>query len=222
MTSWMKINFQDSMSPIMFHLNFFHDYILLFIIMILLMIFYIIMFISKTKFYSNLIINHQLIETIWTLIPLIILMFLIIPSIKILYMTEDMKNIKFTIKSIGNQWYWTYEYPQLFSNQFDSFMINNINYFRLLSVDNNLFSPSNIKIRLLTTSNDVIHSFTIPSLGFKMDSIPGRLNQNSFYINSPGLFVGQCSEICGMNHSFMPIILESIKMKSFSKLIKNL
>lgn len=144
---------------------------------------------------------------------------LVIPSIKILYITDEIKIPFFSIKSIGNQWYWTYEYPQFKKIPFDSYILdkNNLkfNEFRLLDVDNRLILPSKIKTQLITTSNDVIHSFTVPSLGFKIDSIPGRLNKSSFFIKNSGLFYGQCSEICGINHRFIPIVIESINKNKF-------
>nr|AET62633.1 cytochrome c oxidase subunit II [Trissolcus basalis] len=223
MNTWMNMSFQDAMSPIMHYMNFFHEFIMTIIIFITMMILYMIIMLYMNKYYTNYIINHQTIEFIWTIFPLIILLFLVMPSIKILYMTDELKIPYFSIKSIGNQWYWTYEYPQFKKPPFDSYMINSndlkINEFRLLDVDNRLILPSKIKTQLITTSNDVIHSFTVPSLGFKIDSIPGRLNKSSFYIKFAGIFYGQCSEICGVNHSFMPIIIESINKNKFFKWI---
>nr|QVY57859.1 cytochrome c oxidase subunit 2 [Trissolcus japonicus] len=226
MNTWMNMSFQDAMSPIMHYMNFFHEFIMTMIIFITSMILYMIIMMYSNKFYSNYIINHQMIEFIWTIFPLLILFILVMPSIKILYMTDEIKMPYFSIKSIGNQWYWTYEYPQFKKMPFDSYMINtnelNMNEFRLLDVDNRLIMPSKIKTQLITTSNDVIHSFTVPSLGFKIDSIPGRLNKSTFYIKFSGLFYGQCSEICGINHSFMPIVIESINKNMFFKwIIKN-
>nr|AZL93401.1 cytochrome c oxidase subunit 2 [Habroteleia persimilis] len=221
MMSWSTLNFQDSMSPIMFYMNFFHEFIMMFILFILMMIIYLMYMMILNKFYSNKIINHQMIETIWTILPLMILFFLAIPSIKILYLTDEIKLPKMSIKSIGNQWYWSYEYPQFKNLSFDSYMLNtlNNNSFRLLEVDNRLIIPTQIKIRILSTSNDVIHSFTIPSMGFKIDSIPGRMNQTTMFSNYPGIFFGQCSEICGINHSLMPIMMETISMNNFIKWI---
>nr|AXR86027.1 cytochrome c oxidase subunit 2 [Telenomus sp. ZCS-2018] len=219
MNSWLTFSFQDAMSPIMFYMNFFHEFIMMSIICITSLTLYIIVMMYMNKYYTNIIINNQVIETIWTIFPLLILFVLVVPSIKILYMTDETKMPFFTIKSIGNQWYWTYEYPQFKMMPFDSYMINtnemNNNEFRLLDVDNRLIAPYKIKTQLITTSNDVIHSFTVPSLGFKIDSIPGRLNKSSFFMKYAGLFFGQCSEICGINHSFMPIVIESINKKKF-------
>nr|YP_010238771.1 cytochrome c oxidase subunit II [Telenomus remus]QTE20721.1 cytochrome c oxidase subunit II [Telenomus remus] len=225
MNSWMTFGFQDAMSPIMHYMNFFHEFIMTTIIFITIMILYMIIMMYSNKFYTNYIINHQTIEFIWTVFPLMILFMLVIPSIKILYMTDETKMPFFTIKSIGNQWYWSYEYPQFLKMPFDSYMINTNeiknNEFRLLEVDNRLIAPYKIKTQLVTTSNDVIHSFTVPSLGFKIDSIPGRLNKTTFLMKFAGLFYGQCSEICGVNHSFMPIVIESINKKKFFEWILN-
>jgi len=130
-----------------------------------------------------------------------------------------------TLKTIGHQWYWSYEYSDFNQIEFDSYIIqsnelNNYN-FRLLDVDNRVILPINLKIRILITAADVIHSWSVPSLGVKVDGTPGRLNQTNFIINRPGLYYGQCSEICGANHSFIPIVIERVNLKSFINWIKN-
>jgi len=159
------------------------------------------------------------IELIWTIVPILILIFIAIPSLKILYLTDEIHNNKLSIKAIGHQWYWSYEYPDFNNIEFDSFIISSnnliINEFRLLDVDNRCILPFNLPIRILTTSIDVIHAWTIPSLGIKIDSTPGRLNQTILFINRPGLFFGQCSEICGINHRFIPIVIESTNFYNF-------
>lgn len=131
-----------------------------------------------------------------------------------------------TIKSIGHQWYWSYEYSDFLNLEFDSYIIprNEISTegFRLLDVDNRTVIPINSQIRILVTSSDVLHSWTVPSIGVKTDAVPGRLNQIRFYSNRPGLFFGQCSEICGANHRFMPIVIESVSNKTFINWIKNI
>nr|AHB23640.1 cytochrome c oxidase subunit II [Ceratobaeus sp. MM-2013] len=220
MMTWKAFMFQDAMSPIMYHMIFFHELIMFIIISITSTILYFMMILIKNKMYSNKIIDHQILETIWTILPLMILFILAIPSITLLYMTDELKSPNLTVKSIGRQWYWSYEYPQLINIKFDSFMTSSAlmpSHFRLLDVDHRMILPINMKIRLLTTSNDVIHSFTIPSMGFKMDSIPGRINQSSFSSFIPGTYYGQCSEICGMNHSFMPIVAELVSKSLFNK-----
>ena len=129
-----------------------------------------------------------------------------------------------SVKCLGHQWYWRNEYPDFINLNFDSYInrdLLNIR-FRLLDVDNNLVLPINIQIRLLVRSVDVIHSFTIPSLGFKVDAIPSRINQVNLYINRPGLFYGQCSELCGANHRFMPIVIEATNLDNFINWINNI
>lgn len=145
-----------------------------------------------------------------------------IPSLKILYLTDEIKNPIFSIKVLGHQWYWRYEYNDFISINFDSFILDTLNSdnFRLLDVDNRLILPIQCQIRLLISSLDVIHSFAIPSLGVKVDALPGRINQIIININRSGLFFGQCSEICGINHRFIPIVLETVKLNKFLDWIK--
>ena len=140
-------------------------------------------------------------------------------------MTDEIFNNKITIKTVGHQWYWSYEYSDFLNIEFDSFIIPtnqlNSNEFRLLDTDNRCILPFNYPIRILTTSIDVIHSWTVPSLGIKIDSTPGRLNQSLIYINRPGLYFGQCSEICGINHRFIPIVIESTNFLNFKNWLKS-
>lgn len=166
---------------------------------------------------NRLILEGQIIEIIWTVVPIIFLIFLAIPSLKILYLTDEINNPIISVKVIGHQWYWRYEYSDFKDIIFDSFIINNISKsrFRLLDVDNNIILPINNQIRLLINSSDVIHSFAIPSIGVKVDAVPGRINQIPLYIKRPGLYFGQCSEICGVNHRFIPIVIEATKLKYF-------
>lgn len=189
------------------------------LIFITLIISYILFSLIFNKFINRFLLQGHLIELIWTISPIFILIFIAIPSIKILYLTDEIYNNKLTIKSIGHQWYWRYEYSDFININFDSFIISpnslQINDFRLLDVDNRCILPYNFPIRILTTSIDVIHSWTVPSLGIKIDSTPGRLNQSYLFINRPGVFFGQCSEICGTNHRFMPIVIESTNFNLF-------
>lgn len=159
-----------------------------------------------------------MIELVWTIIPIIFLFFLAFPSLHLLYLRDEIKNPIFRIKVIGHQWYWSYEYGDFNNKIFDSYIVNNLNdkeLFRLLDVDNYLVIPINCQIRFLVSSLDVIHSFTVPSLGIKVDAVPGRINQISIYIQRPGIYYGQCSEICGVNHRFMPIGLEVVNWDTF-------
>nr|QKE61486.1 cytochrome oxidase subunit II [Dipseliopoda sp. AJB-2020] len=225
MTTWLCLNLQDSSSSLMEQLIMFHDHSLMIIIMITIFIMYIMLNLFFNKFNNRLLLHGQLIESIWTIIPSIILLFIAMPSLRLLYLLDEIINPSITLKAIGNQWYWKYEYSDFKNIEFDSYMIpqnsTNLHDFRLLDVDNRIILPMNSKIRFLVTSMDVIHSWTIPSLGMKIDGTPGRLNQINFSINRPGLFFGQCSEICGANHSFMPIVIESIMPNFFIKWINN-
>lgn len=176
----------------------------------------------KNKFINLNLNEHQIIETWWTILPSIILFFIAIPSLKILYSIEELINPSISIKSIGHQWFWSYEYSDKYTKEFESYIKYRLKSdFRLIEVDNRLRTPFLTQTRMIFSSYDVLHSWTIPSLGIKIDAIPGRLNQSSLLIKKPGIFTGQCSEICGTNHRFIPIMLESIKLIKFIKWIKN-
>nr|YP_010946832.1 cytochrome c oxidase subunit II [Rhabdoblatta marginata]WGO57589.1 cytochrome c oxidase subunit II [Rhabdoblatta marginata] len=219
MTTWANMNLQDSASPIMEQLIYFHDHALMIIIMILMIVIYMMVMLTTNTFTNRFLLEGQLIEVAWTIAPAIILIFIAIPSLRLLYLMDEINNPVVTLKTIGHQWYWSYEYSDFLKVEFDSYMIPinemNNNDFRLLDVDNRAALPMNTFIRIIITATDVLHSWTVPSLGIKADATPGRLNQTSFLINRPGLFYGQCSEICGANHSFMPIVIESISIKNF-------
>lgn len=218
MSTWINFNTQDRASPLIEQLIFFHDHALIILIIITITVSYLILQLFFNKFINRFLLHGQLIEIIWTILPAIILLFIAFPSLRILYLLDEINNPSITLKAIGHQWYWKYEYSD-FSIEFDSYIIPSneldINIFRLLDVDNRIILPINTQIRVLVTAADVIHSWTIPSLGIKIDGTPGRLNQISFIINRPGLFFGQCSEICGANHSFIPIVIERIPIKFF-------
>nr|YP_010338923.1 cytochrome c oxidase subunit 2 [Dixoniella grisea]UNJ18995.1 cytochrome c oxidase subunit 2 [Dixoniella grisea] len=171
------------------------------------------------------IIHGTFIEIVWTVTPGLILLFIAIPSFSLLYSLEEIVNPCLTIKVIGLQWYWRYEYfDYLNANNnkiinFDSYLIQEDDLtqgaFRMLEVDNRLVVPINTFIRLIVTSADVIHSWAVPSFGIKIDAIPGRLNQNSLFVKREGVFYGQCSEICGVNHHAMPIVIEATILRDF-------
>nr|YP_009487617.1 cytochrome c oxidase subunit II [Anopheles costai]YP_009487968.1 cytochrome c oxidase subunit II [Anopheles nr. costai SP02_17_3]AWB98214.1 cytochrome c oxidase subunit 2 [Anopheles costai]AWB98253.1 cytochrome c oxidase subunit 2 [Anopheles costai]AWB98344.1 cytochrome c oxidase subunit 2 [Anopheles costai]AWB98565.1 cytochrome c oxidase subunit 2 [Anopheles costai]AWB99501.1 cytochrome c oxidase subunit 2 [Anopheles nr. costai SP02_17_3] len=226
MATWSNLGLQDSSSPLMEQLNFFHDHTLLILTMITILVGYIMGMLLFNKLTNRYLLHGQTIEIIWTVLPAIILMFIAFPSLRLLYLMDEINTPSITLKSIGHQWYWSYEYSDFLNLEFDSYMIPTneleLNGFRLLDVDNRIVLPMNNQIRILVTATDVLHSWTVPSLGVKVDATPGRLNQLNFLINRPGLFFGQCSEICGANHSFMPIVIESIPMNYFIKWITNM
>ncbi|UUF92068.1 cytochrome c oxidase subunit II (mitochondrion) [Diaphorina citri] len=216
---WMKISLFDSASPMMEQLILFHDYSMMIIVTILSLVSFFMIKMIKALYFSNKILENQMIEFIWTLIPTIVLSIIAIPSLHLLYLMDELNLPILTIKILGHQWYWSYEYNDFSSIEFDSYMLPS-STFRLLEVDNSTPVPLNCQMRLVTSSNDVLHSWTIPSMGIKMDATPGRLNQISMFPNRSGKFFGQCSEICGANHSFMPIVVDVIPMQFFISWIK--
>nr|AIA77216.1 cytochrome c oxidase subunit II [Megalyra sp. MM-2014] len=220
MMNWLMFNFQDGNSPFMENMIWFHDYVMMILVMIVVLVMYMYMIILKNKFVDRNMLHGSLIEIIWTLIPFFIMLFMAIPSLSILYFNDELLDPVMTIKVMGHQWYWSYEYAEFIYINFDSFMLSGANLslsnFRLLDVDNHLILPIKMVVRLLISSVDVIHSWAVPSLGVKMDASPGRLNQVILFMFRPGLFFGQCSEICGMNHSFMPIVVEAVDAEYFT------
>nr|WMQ72190.1 cytochrome oxidase subunit II [Okanagana balli]WMQ72191.1 cytochrome oxidase subunit II [Okanagana balli] len=225
MSNWSNINLQDAMSPLMEQLIFFHDHTLVILIVITVIVGYMMSTLFLNNMIDHLLLEGQLIEFIWTLLPAMTLIFIALPSLRLLYLLDEVNNPLLTIKIVGHQWYWSYEYSDFLNVEFDSYMksMNSLDMdeFRLIEVDNRMILPFSTQIRLMITSTDVLHSWTMPSLGIKVDAVPGRLNQASIMINRPGLIYGQCSEICGSNHSFMPIVIESISNKMFLDWLKN-
>ena len=168
--------------------------------------------------------HGTVLELIWTVTPALILIAIAFPSFRLLYLMDEVISPTLTIKVVGHQWYWSYEYSDFITDSgesidFDSYMIPEsdleLGQFRLLDVDNKLIVPVDCHVRLIVTGADVIHSFAVPSLGLKLDCVPGRLNQVSFLCERPGTFYGQCSEICGVWHGFMPIVVEAVSSPEF-------
>nr|YP_007183078.1 cytochrome c oxidase subunit II [Plecturocebus donacophilus]YP_008379206.1 cytochrome c oxidase subunit II [Plecturocebus cupreus]ACP19593.1 cytochrome c oxidase subunit 2 [Plecturocebus donacophilus]AGQ42560.1 cytochrome c oxidase subunit II [Plecturocebus cupreus] len=214
-----QLGLQNAASPIMEELIAFHDHALMIIFLISSLVLYIISLMLTTKLTHTSTMNAQEIEIIWTILPAIILIMIALPSLRILYMTDEFNKPYLTLKAIGHQWYWSYEYSDYEDLAFDSYIMPTYflepGEFRLLEVDNRTTLPMEADIRMLISSQDVLHSWAVPSLGVKADAIPGRLNQAMVASMRPGLFYGQCSEICGSNHSFMPIVLEFIYFQDF-------
>nr|AXI98742.1 cytochrome c oxidase subunit 2 [Pseudoniphargus sp. 1-Murcia] len=214
MPTWAMLMFQDSASPSMEQLIFFHDFAMIVVSMITALVGLNLVFISIYKFTDRLLLQSQITEIVWTMLPVFILLSIALPSLQALYLLDDPFSPNISIKAIGHQWYWSYEYSDFQNIEFDSYMSND-SPIRLLDTDNSLVLPTHSQIRVIATASDVIHSWAVPSLGIKADAVPGRLNQLMFIINRPGMFFGQCSEICGANHSFMPIKIEAVPMKYF-------
>nr|WNH36938.1 cytochrome c oxidase subunit II [Coryphaenoides leptolepis] len=214
-----QLGFQDAASPLMEELLHFHDHTLMVVFLISTLVLYIIVAMVSTKLTDKLISDSQEIEIIWTVLPAVILILIALPSLRILYLMDEVNNPHLTVKAVGHQWYWSYEYTDYNDLGFDAYMIPTQDLlpgeFRLLETDYRVVLPTNSPIRILTSAEDVLHSWAVPALGVKMDAVPGRLNQMTFINARPGVFYGQCSEICGANHSFMPIVLEIVPLKEF-------
>lgn len=216
MPTWGSLYFQNRSSAVMEQLIFFHDHTIIIIIIIIILVGYVLISSCINKFYNLGLFEGQEMERIWTILPAVFLLLIAFPSIRLLYLMEEYEYPEMTVKVLGHQWYWSYEYRDLGYSRFDRYISSGSeNLFRLLRVDNSLIIPYNTDIRIIVSRIDVIHSWTIPSLGVKVDAIPGRLNQLSFIFNRVGLFVGQCSEICGANHRFMPIVISVVPRLRF-------
>nr|AIW64895.1 cytochrome c oxidase subunit II [Ictinogomphus sp. MT-2014] len=219
MATWAQLNFQDAASPMMEQMGYFHDHTMMILLVITIMVAYVMSSMFWNVSINRNLLDGQKIETAWTILPVIVLVIIALPSLRLLYLLDEVSDPSITLKTVGHQWYWSYEYSDFNQVEFDSYMIPytemSENGFRLLEVDNRAVLPMQTQVRVLITAADVLHSWTVPSLGVKVDATPGRLNQTSFFISRPGILFGQCSEICGANHSFMPIVVESVTTKSF-------
>lgn len=173
------------------------------------------------RYINRWLLENQLIEMVWTVLPAIILLFIAFPSLRLLYLLDEVGEPTLTLKVIGYQWYWGYEYSDFKSLEFESFIVQAQEIagggFRSLEVDNRAVLPLSSQIRVLVSASDVIHSWTVPRLGVKVDAVPGRLNQLRFLVERAGVLFGQCSEICGANHRFIPIVLEVVTLEGFLK-----
>nr|YP_003345167.1 cytochrome c oxidase subunit II [Muraenesox bagio]BAI53292.1 cytochrome oxidase subunit 2 [Muraenesox bagio] len=214
-----QLGFQDAASPVMEEMLHFHDHALMIIFLISTLVLYIIVAMvtgELTDVYTN---DSQGIEIVWTVLPAIILILIALPSLRILYLMDEISDPPLTVKAIGHQWTWSYEYTDYEDLTFDSYMIPTQDLspgqFRLLETDHRMVVPMESPVRVLVTADDVLHSWAVPALGVKMDGVPGRLNQTAFVTSRPGVYYGQCSEICGANHSFMPIVVEAVPLQHF-------
>nr|YP_005088202.1 cytochrome c oxidase subunit II [Chiloscyllium punctatum]AEX57325.1 cytochrome c oxidase subunit II [Chiloscyllium punctatum] len=214
-----QLGFQDAASPVMEELIHFHDHTLMIVFLISSLVLYIITAMVSTKLTNKYILDSQEIEIVWTILPAIILIMIALPSLRILYLMDEINDPHLTIKAMGHQWYWSYEYTDYEDLTFDSYMIQTQDLtpgqYRLLETDHRMVVPMESPIRVLVSAEDVLHSWAVPALGVKMDAVPGRLNQTAFIVSRPGVYYGQCSEICGANHSFMPIVVEAVPLEHF-------
>jgi cytochrome c oxidase subunit 2 len=224
------IGFQDGAAPGFEGIIELHNSIFFFLVLISISVFWMLFAVIKNFSSANSAIvykylNHgTVIELIWTITPALVLIAIAFPSFKLLYALDEVIDPALTIKVTGHQWYWSYEYSDMLNESgesidFDSYMIPEsdleLGQFRLLDVDNRLVVPTDTHVRYIVTGTDVIHDFAVPALGLKIDAVPGRLNQTSALIEREGVFYGQCSEICGVWHGFMPIAIEAVKVSDF-------
>lgn len=222
------INLQDAASPNQEGINELYDHIMFYLSLILGLVSYILLVIIKdfkNNKFSKKYLNHgRNLEIIWTIIPAVILILIAFPSFILLYSNDEVLTPSMTVKVIGLQWYWKYEYSDFIKNtgeniEYESYIIPDDmleqGNLRLLDTDTSMVLPVDTHIRFIVTSNDVIHSFALPSLGLKIDATPGRLNQVSTIIDRLGVYYGQCSELCGVNHALMPIKINVVSIEDF-------
>ena len=222
-TDW-EVDFQTALSPSMERIVDFNLMVTIIIVIITafvfgLMAWIVIRYNKKRNPVPSKTTHNTMLEVIWTVVPVIILLVIAVPSFRLLYYTDRVEEADMTLKAIGHQWYWSYEYPDQGDFTFDAVMLEEDELEegqpRLLATDEAVVLPVGAKIRLLTTADDVIHSWAIPAFGVKMDSVPGRVNETWFEINREGMYYGQCSELCGTLHGFMPIMIEAVSQEEF-------
>jgi cytochrome c oxidase subunit 2 len=223
-----QYGFQEPATPIMEGIINIHDHIFFYLIVVSVgvfwMMFTILALFTKNKFSHKYLTHGTVIEIVWTVTPALILVSIAFPSFKLLYLMDEVIDPGLTFKVVGHQWYWSYEFSDYINDDleavsFDSYMVPTDELIkgdlRLLEVDNRIVLPIKTPIRVIVTAADVLHSWAVPSLGIKLDAVPGRLNQTSMYIKREGLYYGQCSEICGVQHGFMPIVVKGVSIQKF-------
>lgn len=226
-----QLGLQEAATPVMEQIQDFHNLLLVIITAIMILVLGLLLYVvfryhekrnpnpSKTT-------HNTLIEVIWTAVPVIILVVIAIPSFKLLYYEDQVVDAEMTVKAIGRQWYWSYEYPDHGGFTFDSFMIPDEEIdpsegeLRQLSVDTPVVLPVDTNVRILTTSSDVLHSFAMPSMGVKIDAVPGQLNETWVRVEEEGTYYGQCSELCGVGHNAMPIEIRAVSQQEFQSWIE--
>ena len=229
-----QMNIQDPATPIVEGMIFFHNYLMFFIIAIGVFVCWMLYVVLKVfdesvNPKSDKFTHSSLLEIVWTILPALVLLLIAVPSFALLYSLDELIDPVVTLKVVGHQWYWSYEYSDYATLEggetlnFDSYMISTNDLvkgsFRLLEVDNRVVLPVDTHIRLLVTAADVLHSWAVPSFGIKVDACPGRLSQASLFLKREGVYYGQCSEICGVNHGFMPIVVKGVSVDKFTNWI---
>ena len=232
MLQWNQYGLQDALSPTIEEFIFFHDYLIQILIFIITRVAYIIGTLFSRSFTDRGLIEGQKLEFIWTIVPGLVLVIIAVPSLTLLYRLDTSRETSLTLKVIGHQWYWRYEYRDFWSSQgaaragFDAYIVPRTGLegglLRLIETDNRPVLPYLTGVRVLVRRADVLHSWAVPSLGVKLDATPGRLNQTTLLRHRPGVAYGQCSEICGANHRFIPIRLEFVSAGDFLSWVESL
>ncbi|TMJ49289.1 MAG: cytochrome c oxidase subunit II [Alphaproteobacteria bacterium] len=215
---------QEAATPVMENITWFHNFLLVLITLITLFVLgllvaVVVKFNARSNPIPSRTTHNTLIEVAWTLIPVLILVGIAVPSFRLLFLELDIPKADLTIKATGKQWYWSYAYPDNGKFEFDSLLAQDKQP-RLLGVDNEMVVPVNKIVRVQTTGADVIHSFAVPAFGIKVDAIPGRLNETWFKATKTGMFYGQCSELCGKDHAFMPIAVRVVSDQEFASWVE--
>ena len=224
-----QLGLQESATPVMDNIIWFHDFLLyiitaiaLFVLLLLLVV--IVRFNARSHPVPSRTTHNTVLEVAWTTIPIIILLVIAVPSFKLLFFQLIPPPAELTVKATGHEWYWSYSYPDNGGFEFDSSIVKDADLKgdqpRLLTADNELVVPVNKNVHVLTTGADVIHSFAVPSFGIKIDAIPGRINETWFKATREGLYHGQCSELCGKNHAFMPINVRVVSEQAFASWVE--
>ena len=220
---------QAAVTPTMERINSFHNLLLYITVAISLfvlglMLFAMVRFRKSANPNPTRTTHNTLVEVVWTVVPIVILVTIAVPSFRLLFFADRAANPEMTIKAIGHQWYWSYEYPDHGDFSFDAIMIPDdqikAGQVRLLSTDNAVVVPVDTDVRLLTTSVDVIHAFAMPAFGVKLDANPGKVNETWFRVTKAGTYYGQCSELCGVNHGFMPIEIRAVSKAEFTRWVE--
>ena len=215
---------QESATQVMDYITWFHNFLFVLITVITLfvlalLVIVVVKFNAKANPVPSKTTHNTLIEVAWTLIPVLILVGIAVPSFRLLFLQLDLPKADLTVKATGKQWYWSYSYPDNGKFEFDSLLVQDKKP-RLLGVDNEMVVPVNKVIRVQTTGADVIHAFAVPAFGIKIDSIPGRLNETWFKATKVGMYYGQCSELCGKDHAFMPIAIRVVNDQEFASWVE--
>jgi cytochrome c oxidase subunit II len=225
-----QLGLQESATPVMERIVWFHDYLLywitgiaVFVLVLLLIVMF--RFNARANPVPSRTTHNTLVEVLWTIVPIGILLFIAVPSFKLLFLQLDLPPADMTVKATGKQWYWSYSYPDHGKFEFDSLMLKadelKTEQPRLLSVDNEMVVPINKTVHVIVTGADVIHAFAVPSFGIKIDAIPGRINETWFKATREGVYYGQCSELCGKDHAFMPIAVRVVSEQAFATWVED-